>query len=104
MSDTATTTAYETIGGASAVRAFVDRFYDLMEGEPAYAALRALHAPDLGPMRESLAGFLTAWLGGPARDRQAGRRSALGTRNAPGCPTRPTARVAETWARGAYCG
>ncbi|MDR3511418.1 MAG: group II truncated hemoglobin [Caulobacteraceae bacterium] len=65
MSDTATTTAYETIGGASAVRAFVDRFYDLMEGEPAYAPLRALHAPDLGPMRESLAGFLTAWLGGP---------------------------------------
>lgn len=56
---------YEKIGGASAVRALVERFYDLMEHDPAYAALRAMHAPDLKPMRASLAGFLTAWLGGP---------------------------------------
>nr|WP_198148574.1 group II truncated hemoglobin [Sphingomonas sp. Y57] len=57
--------AYERIGGAPVVQAIVDRFYDLMEAEARFAELRALHADDLGPMRRSLAGFLTAWLGGP---------------------------------------
>ena len=56
---------YELIGGAEAVRLVVERFYDLMESEPDFAELRALHAPDLSPMRASLAGFLTGWLGGP---------------------------------------
>ncbi|WP_347271495.1 group II truncated hemoglobin [Rhizorhabdus histidinilytica] len=58
-------TPYERIGGAPVVRAIVDRFYDLMDAEPRFAELRALHADDLAPMRRSLAGFLTAWLGGP---------------------------------------
>ena len=65
-------TLFRRLGGAANVRALADRFYDLMDGDPAYAALRAMHAADLGPMRESLAGFLTAWLGGP-RDWFAGR-------------------------------
>ncbi|MFN3524224.1 MAG: group II truncated hemoglobin [Phenylobacterium sp.] len=56
---------YELIGGAPAVRRVVERFYDLMESDPAYAELRAMHAPDLAPMRASLAGFLNGWLGGP---------------------------------------
>jgi len=43
----------------------VNRFYDLMEEDPAYARLRALHAADLSPMRRSLAGFLTGWAGDP---------------------------------------
>lgn len=60
-------TPFDMIGGETEVRRFVDRFYDLMEGDPAYAGLRALHAPDLGPMRASLTGFLIAWLGGPRR-------------------------------------
>lgn len=58
-------TPFDMVGGAATVRRIVDRFYDLMEEQPAYAELRALHAPDLAPMRASLAGFLTAWLGGP---------------------------------------
>ncbi len=58
-------TPFTLIGGVPTVEAFVDRFYDLMDEEPAYMALRALHGPDLGPMRESLSSFLTAWLGGP---------------------------------------
>jgi len=58
-------TPFDLMGGRDTVRRFVDRFYDLMDEDPAYAPLRALHAPDLGPMRESLTGFLTAWLGGP---------------------------------------
>ncbi|MDR3506267.1 MAG: group II truncated hemoglobin [Caulobacteraceae bacterium] len=56
---------FEVVGGAPVVARFVGRFYDLMETDPAYAPLRALHAPDLGPMRESLTGFFTGWLGGP---------------------------------------
>ena len=58
-------TPFDLIGGHPTIRAIVGRFYDLMDSDPAYAALRALHAPDLAPMRESLAGFLAAWSGGP---------------------------------------
>lgn len=58
-------TPYEIIGGEEAVRAVVDRFYDLVEADPAYRRLRAMHAEDLAPMRESLAAFLGFWLGGP---------------------------------------
>jgi len=67
MQDTATTprTAHDLVGGTPAVRRVVDRFYDLMDSDPAYAELRAMHAPDLTPMRGSLTGFLVAWLGGP---------------------------------------
>lgn len=56
---------YEMIGGHGPIREIVDRFYDLMESEAEFAALRALHAPDLTPMRASLSGFLAAWMGGP---------------------------------------
>jgi hemoglobin len=58
-------TPFEALGGRDAVRRLVAAFYDTMEGDPRFAELRAMHAPDLGPMRHSLAGFLTAWLGGP---------------------------------------
>lgn len=58
-------TPFDRMGGAQVVRRIVDRFYDLMDQDLAYAPLRALHAPDLEPMRDSLTGFLTAWAGGP---------------------------------------
>ena len=61
----APTTPYEMIGGMDVVGEIVNRFYDLMEQDAAYAKLRALHAEDLSPMRSSLTGFLAAWLGGP---------------------------------------
>lgn len=61
------TVPLDLIGGEAEVRRFVDRFYDLMDSDPAYAGLRALHATDLGPMRASLSDFLIAWLGGPRR-------------------------------------
>lgn len=51
---------YERIGGRAPIAALVERFYDLMESDPAYSELRAIHAPELAPMRESLADFLTA--------------------------------------------
>ena len=40
-------TAFEWLGGEAAVRALVDRFYDLMDLEPAYAGIRALPAVGL---------------------------------------------------------
>lgn len=58
-------TPFDLIGGSAPVRQLVERFYDLMESEPGFAALRALHGQDLQPMRQSLAGFLEGWLGGP---------------------------------------
>jgi hemoglobin len=59
------TTPYERIGGRLPISLMVERFYDLMDAEPAFARLRALHRGDLGPMREKLTDFLTAWMGGP---------------------------------------
>lgn len=57
-------TPYDMIGGGP-IPEIVDRFYDLMDTDPAYSELRALHAADLTPMRASLGSFLAAWLGGP---------------------------------------
>ena len=59
------TTPYERIGGEPVLRAIVDRFYDLMDGDPAYAQLRAMHGTDLAPMRTSLTAFLAGFTGGP---------------------------------------
>lgn len=53
------------IGGRPRLAKLVDRFYDLMDRDPDYAALRAMHAEDLDPMRVSLTDFLMAWMGGP---------------------------------------
>lgn len=58
-------TPYEQIGGDAKVRALVTRFYDLMDGEPEFAGIRALHRPDLSEAREKLYLFLSGWLGGP---------------------------------------
>ena len=51
-------TPYAHLGGESALRALVERFYDLMDLEPAYAGIRALHAPALDDAREKLFMFL----------------------------------------------
>jgi hemoglobin len=56
---------YVRLGGDQKVRELVDRFYDLMELEPAYAVLRRMHAPDLTQARDKLYWFLSGWLGGP---------------------------------------
>ncbi len=58
------TTPFEMIGGTEPIRRVVDAFYDLLESEPRYAELRAMHAPDMAPMREALTGFFTGWMGG----------------------------------------
>lgn len=58
-------TPFDRIGGHAALRRLTDTFYGLMDSDPAYRELRAMHAPDLAPMRESLALFLAGWSGGP---------------------------------------
>ena len=58
-------TPYDLVGGDAGVRALVDRFYDLMDFEPAYARLRAVHGSTLESAREKLYLFLSGWLGGP---------------------------------------
>ena len=61
----AAVTPYQRIGGGAAVRALVDRFYDLMDLEPSYADLRRVHGNDLANARDKLTWFLSGWLGGP---------------------------------------
>lgn len=58
-------TPFDQVGGESAVRTLVDRFYDLMDIEPAYAVIRALHPTTLEGSRDKFFWFLCGWLGGP---------------------------------------
>jgi len=58
-------TAFELIGGEAALKTMVERFYDLMDLEPGYAALRAVHGPSLERAREKTYLFLCGWMGGP---------------------------------------
>ena len=60
-----TPTHYDEIGGADAVAALVDRFYDLMDTASDAVHVRALHARSLKVSREKLRLFMTGWLGGP---------------------------------------
>ena len=56
---------FESLGGEASLRALVDRFYDLMDLEPAYAELRTLHPTTLEGSRDKLFWFLCGWTGGP---------------------------------------
>lgn len=59
-------TPFDVIGGEVRVRALVDRFYDLMDIEPGFAELRAIHGSTLDDARDKLFWFLCGWLGGPS--------------------------------------
>ena len=58
-------TPFAWLGGEARVKALVERFYDLMELEPGYNALRAAHGSTLDNARQRLFWFLCGWLGGP---------------------------------------
>lgn len=59
-------TPYAALGGDTAVRRLVDRFYDLMDTVPEYYGIRKLHPADLSGSRDKLYMFLSGWLGGPS--------------------------------------
>ena len=63
--DASAPTPFELIGGEAGVRELVDRFYDLMEMEPEFAGIRALHPNTLEGSRDKLFWFLCGWMGGP---------------------------------------
>merc|ERR1711974_67032 len=55
------------MGGEAGIRHLVDRFYQYMDSEARYAEIRAMHAQDLGPVREYFSQYLISWMGGPLR-------------------------------------
>lgn len=59
-------TAFEQIGGDARLRELVDRFYDLMDLEPEFSGIRALHPAALDGSRDKLYWFLSGWMGGPS--------------------------------------
>jgi hemoglobin len=60
-----TSTLFDLLGGESALRQVVHRFYELMDEDPAFIGLRAIHGRDLEPMKGKLSDWLSGWLGGP---------------------------------------
>lgn len=58
-------TIFDAIGGRETIDALVERFYANMDAFPEARGIRALHAPDLSPTKETLKTYLAEWLGGP---------------------------------------
>ena len=56
---------FERIGGSATIDRLVDSFYDRMDTLPDAQVIRAMHADDLGLIRDVLKRYLTEWTGGP---------------------------------------
>ncbi|CAN5703412.1 group II truncated hemoglobin [soil metagenome] len=63
-------TSYRAAGGSPGIYELVRRFYESMDQLSEARAIRAMHAVDLTEVREKLAVFLVAWLGGPNEYRE----------------------------------
>ena len=57
--------SYRAAGGSDGIDQLVHRFYEHMESLPEARAVRAMHADNVAEVRDKLAVFLVAWLGGP---------------------------------------
>lgn len=60
------TTLYAAMGGELGIQRIVTRFYELMDSEPRFSALRAVHGADLTSARQKLFEYLSGWTGGPS--------------------------------------
>lgn len=58
-------TPFQRMGGETAVRRLVSRFYELMDTLPEAYGIRKLHQADLSSAEQKLYMYLTGWLGGP---------------------------------------
>jgi hemoglobin len=56
---------YFRLGGAPAINALVNRFYELMDELPEAYNVRRLHPDSLAGSADSLFKFLSGWFGGP---------------------------------------
>lgn len=62
---TAALTHYARLGGHVAVERLVDEFYLRMDRLPEARNIRAMHPPDLAPVKAVLVRYLGEWFGGP---------------------------------------
>jgi hemoglobin len=79
VKDAQKATPFERLGGEAAIRRIVERFYDVMENDPAAAKIRAMHAADLSVMRSKLADWMIGALGGPPLYAQRPDRGCMGS-------------------------
>jgi hemoglobin len=56
---------FARLGGVTIIEQLVDRFYALMDTLPEAATIRAMHGPNLAPVKEVLVRYITEWTGGP---------------------------------------
>jgi hemoglobin len=57
--------SFRAAGGEAGIRRLVDRFYQEMDELPEAKVIREMHSTDLEMVKDKLARFLCAWLGGP---------------------------------------
>ena len=57
--------SFQAAGGRDGLAQLVLRFYQYMDNLDEARAIRAMHAAELDAVRDKLAVFLAAWLGGP---------------------------------------
>ena len=58
-------TPYDVMGGETAIRNLVERFYYYMDTLAEAQGIRAMHQADLSSAKEKLFKFMSGWLGGP---------------------------------------
>jgi hemoglobin len=60
-----TVSMFERIGGSATIDRLVERFYERMDTLPEARTIRAMHAADLGLIKDVLKRYLSEWTGGP---------------------------------------
>lgn len=66
-------TPFEMFGGEANLKVFTQRLYEVMDTAPEAESIRAMHAEDLSVVAGYLAGWMTAWMGGPRDYHDLGR-------------------------------